>query len=42
VGQSILDMLGRTIRLPLHIVQPLIPGLDESIDIDGTSIVKKK
>jgi hypothetical protein len=42
VGQSILDMLGRTIRLPLHIVQPLIPGLDESIDIDGSSIVKRK
>ena len=42
VAQSILDMLGRTLRLPLHIVQPLIPGLDESIDIDGTSIVKKK
>lgn len=42
VAQSILDMLGRTLRLPLHIIQPLIPGLDESIDIDGTSIVKKK
>ena len=42
VAQSILDMLGRTLRLPLHIFQPLIPGLDESIDIDGTSIVKKK
>ena len=42
VAQSILDMLGRTLRLPLHIVQPLIPGLDESVDIDGTSIVKKK
>jgi len=42
VGQSILDMIGRTLRLPLHIVQPLIPGLDESVDIDGTSIVKKK
>jgi hypothetical protein len=35
-------LLGRTIRLPLHIIQPLIPGLDESVDIDGTSIVKKK
>ena len=42
VAQSILDMLGRTLRLPLHIIQPLIPGLDESIDIDGSSIVKKK
>jgi hypothetical protein len=42
VAQSILDMLGRTLLLPLHIVQPLIPGLDESVDIDGTSIVKKK
>ena len=42
VGQSILDLLGRTIRLPLHIVQPLIPGLDESIDIDGSSIVQRK
>jgi len=42
VAQSILDMLGRTLRLPLHIIQPLIPGLDESVDIDGTSIVKKK
>jgi hypothetical protein len=42
VAQSILDMLGRTIRLPLHIIQPLIPGLDESVDIDGDSIVKKK
>jgi hypothetical protein len=42
VGQSILDMLGRTLRLPLHIIQPLIPGLDESVDIDGTSIVRKK
>jgi len=42
VAQSILDMLGRTIRLPLHIVQPLIPGLDESIDIDGSSIVQRK
>ncbi|MBI5577961.1 MAG: AsmA-like C-terminal domain-containing protein [Deltaproteobacteria bacterium] len=42
VGQSILDMLGRTLRLPLHIIQPLIPGLDESVDNDGTSIIKKK
>jgi hypothetical protein len=42
VGQSILDMLGRTLRLPLHIVQPLIPGLDESVDIDGDSIVRRK
>ncbi len=42
VAQSILDMLGRTIRLPLHIIQPLIPGLDESVDIDGDSIVKRK
>jgi hypothetical protein len=42
VAQSILDMLGRTLRLPLHIIQPLIPGLDESVDIDGTSIVRRK
>jgi hypothetical protein len=42
VAQSILDMLGRTLRLPLHIIQPLIPGLDESVDIDGTSIVQRK
>jgi hypothetical protein len=42
VAQSILDMLGRTLLLPLHIVQPLIPGLDESVDIDGTSIVQRK
>ena len=42
VAQSLLDLLGRTIRLPLHIIQPLIPGLDESVDIDGDSIVKRK
>ena len=36
LGESLLEMVGRALLLPVRIVQPLIPGLEESVDVKGS------
>jgi hypothetical protein len=35
VGESLLEMVGRALLLPVHIVQPLIPDVKEGVDVKG-------
>ncbi len=36
LGESLLEMVGRALLLPVQIVQPLIPGLEESVEVKGS------
>ena len=37
VGTSILEMMKRTLMLPFHIIQPLVPGMEEQ---ENTTITR--
>ncbi len=41
VGQSVLEMVERALLLPVHIVQPLIPGIEEGRDERGTTLIRE-
>lgn len=41
LGQSVIEMVGRALLLPVRIIQPLIPDLDESIDVKGSYLIRK-
>ncbi len=40
VGESLLDMVGRALLLPVRIIQPLIPDLDQSVDVKGSLLMR--
>lgn len=41
LGESILDMVGRALLLPVRVIQPLIPDLDESVEIKGSFMMRE-
>ncbi|MCU0559862.1 MAG: AsmA-like C-terminal region-containing protein [Desulfobacterales bacterium] len=41
LGESILDMVGRALLLPVRIIQPLIPDIDASVDIGGSFMMRE-
>ena len=41
LGESLLDMVGRALLLPVRIIQPLIPDLDESVDVKGSFMIRE-